>query len=285
MPFEFFHQNDYMLINLSGDCLGDEKPSLTETYQNTIAQTPTKWVLFQTSNCNHLAPNFMREMAMIYKSLKSLNGGLRLVGSSEKVQNLIRAQGLDLILTNKLSIRGALVDFGLAKEKQLDVNFINPFLSATQKVFKIQCFLDIKPGKPFIKKPTDPLLLGDVSGIISISSETFNGTLAISLPEQIFRKVGTNMTGEPLLQISESNIDLVGELANIILGQAKLELNKLGFAIQMAIPSCVWGKDHKIKHYGGSACVVLPFETPEGIFYTEIMTEQPVGLQKKPTAA
>lgn len=285
MPFEFIPQNDYLMINLSGDCLGDEKPSLTETYQTTVAQTPIKWILFQTTNCNHMAPGFMREMALIYKSLKSVNGCLRLVGTTEKIQGLIKAQGLDLILISKLSLRGALVDFGLAKEKQIDVNFINPFLTATQRVFKIQCLLDIKPGKPFIKKNTDPVLLGDVSGIISISSETFNGTLAISLPEQIFRKIGTNMTGEPLEKVTENNIDLVGELANIILGQAKVELNKLGFAIQMAIPSCIWGKDHKIKHYGGSACVVIPFETLEGTFYTEIMTEQITGLQKKSNAA
>ncbi|MGZ3785359.1 MAG: chemotaxis protein CheX [Bdellovibrio sp.] len=281
MPFEFIPQNDYLIINLSGDCLGDEKPSLTETYQQVATQNPVKYILFQTANCNHMSSSFMREIALIYKALKSVNGGLRLVGTSEKVKSLIVAQGLDMILVTKLSLRGALVDFGLAKEKQLDVNFINPFLSATQRVFKIQCFLDVTPGKPFIKKSTDPLLLGDVSGIISISSETFNGTLAISLPEAIFLKIGTNMTGEPIEKITETNIDLVGELANIILGQAKLELNKLGFSIQMAIPSCVWGKDHKIKHYGGSACVVIPFETATGTFYAEIMTEQITSVQNK----
>jgi len=40
----------------------------------------------------------------------------------------------------------------------------------------------------------------------------------------------------------------------------------------MAIPSCVWGKDHKIKSFGGGICVVIPFETEAGTFYSEVST-------------
>jgi chemotaxis protein CheX len=171
-----------------------------------------------------------------------------------------------------MSLRGALVDFGLVKKKEMDVNIINPFLNATIKVLKIQCFLEAKPQKPHLKKPTDPLLLGDVSGIISIVSEVFNGTMAISLSEAVFKKIAENMLGEKCEAITEQNVDLVGELANIILGQAKIELGQLGYAIQMAIPSCVWGKDHKIKHFGGGSCVVLPFDTEAGVIHCEVMT-------------
>ena len=279
MPFEFLPQNDYLIVNLTAECSGDEVPSLTETFQKKNSEKQIKYIIFQSAQCSHMSVGFMREISQIYKTLKTTNGALRLVGSTEKVLGLIKAQGLDQILINKMSLRGALVEFGLAKEKQIDVNFINPFLMATQKVFKIQCFLETTSQKPFLKKNTDPLLFGDISGIISISSESFNGTLAISLTEKIFCKIGSNMLGESITSINESNIDLVGELANMILGQAKLELRKLGYAMQMAIPSCVWGKDHKIKHYGGGACVVIPFETSEGTFYTEIMTEPISQLQ------
>lgn len=174
MPFEAIPQNDYLVINISGDCLGDEKPSVIDLFQTNIKDKPVKYVLFQAADCNHLSVGFLRQLALIYKELKRLNGGLRFVGTSDKVLQMIKAQGLDQILVNKMSLRGALVDFGLAKEKQMDVNFINPFLSATQRVFKIQCFLEAKAQKPFVKKVSDPLLLGDISGIISISSETFN---------------------------------------------------------------------------------------------------------------
>ncbi len=215
---------------------------------------------------------FMRHLAQVYRDLKTLNGQIRLVGCNPKLQDAIKNSGLDRILMNKMSLRGALVDFGLVKQKEFDVNFINPFLNATQKVLKIQCFIEAKPLKPHLKKPTDPLLLGDVSGIISINSETFSGTLAISLPEKIFLTIVKNMLGEEMTAITDQNVDLVGEIANIILGQAKLELIGLGYSLQAALPSCVWGKDHKIKHFGTGVCVVIPFETPVGTFYSEIMT-------------
>ncbi|MCK6597727.1 MAG: chemotaxis protein CheX, partial [Bdellovibrionaceae bacterium] len=220
MPFEFLPQNDYLIINLTAECSGDEVPSLTETFQKKNSEKQIKYIIFQSAQCSHMSVGFMREISQIYKALKTTNGGLRLVGSTEKVLALIKAQGLDQILVNKMSLRGALVEFGLAKEKQIDVNFINPFLMATQKVFKIQCFLETTSQKPFLKKSSDPLLFGDISGIISISSESFNGTLAISLTEKIFCKIGSNMLGESITSINEGNIDLVGELANMILGQA-----------------------------------------------------------------
>ena len=136
--------------------------------------------------------------------------------------------------------------------------------------------MEITPGKPFLKKETDPLLMGDVSGIISINSETFNGTLAISIMEPIFNKIASNMLGEKITAIEEKYVDLVGELANMILGQAKLELMSLGYSIQSALPSCVWGKDHKVKHFGSGQCIVLPFITDVGTLYSEIMTSSSV---------
>lgn len=285
MPYEFLNQNDYLLAKFTGDCANEAQINLVEDFKKIHAEKPVKYIVFQMMDCQQIGAAILREMSSVYRELKAVNGNVRMVGANEKITQFVKTQGLDRILVNKMSLRGALVDFGLATEKQLDVNFINPFLISTQKVFKIQCFMEAVPQKPFIKKPTDPLLLGDISGIISISSEAFNGTLAISLSEKLFCKIGTAMLGENITVINEGNVDLVGELANIVLGQAKLELNKIGYSIQMALPSCVWGKDHKIKHYGGGVCVVIPYQTSEGLFYTEIMTEQLLNESGKQKAA
>lgn len=284
MPFEFVPQTDYLLLKLQGECPGEEAPRLMEAFVNARNESGLKLLVVQCSECSNISVPFLRQLGLIYKDLKTKNGNLRFVSANEKIVLTIRNQGLDRVFVNKQSLRGALVDFGLAKSKEIDANFVNPFLTATQKVLKIQCFLNAKVQKPHLKQPKDPLLLGDISGIISISSETFNGTLAISLPEPLFCKIAENMLGEPCPTISEGSVDLVGELANIILGQAKLELAALGYAIQMAIPSCVWGRDHKIKHFGGGVCVVIPFETEFGIFHIEIMTQKIDG-QQRPAAA
>jgi chemotaxis protein CheX len=287
MAFEVVNQNDYILIHLKGECGSSPSDAgLLDKFQLVAVESNLKFVVFQCSECSSISPSILREIASIHKIVKTTNGGVRFVSANKTILDFIKNQGLDRILVNKLSLRGALVDFGLAKTKDFDANFINPFLNATRKVFKVQCFMDITPGKPFLKKETDPLLMGDVSGIISINSETFNGTLAISIMAPIFCKIASNMIGEDVKEIEEKYVDLVGELANMILGQAKIELLSLGYGIQSAIPSCVWGKDHKVKHFGSGQCIVLPFNTDAGVLYSEIMTSSSVaGLGAKPKAS
>jgi len=273
MPIEVINQNNYILIKMSGDLNDDPDVITLGVYFNKLKdESGLKYAVVQCSECSCFSSTVTRELAAIQRSLKSVNGGIRLVAANKVILDFLKNQGVDRILVNKLSLRGALVDFGLSKENDFDANFINPFLNATKKVFKVQCFMEIKPTKAYLKKHTDPLLLGDVSGIISINSETFTGTLAISISELIFVKVASNMLGESINTIEEKYVDLVGELSNMILGQAKLELLGMGYSIQSALPSCVWGKDHKIKHFGGGLCIVLPFETEFGILYSEIMT-------------
>jgi chemotaxis protein CheX len=283
MPHEVVNMNEYLLVKVIGEATGEEEPRLIDVFKAKMTETGLKLAIIQLSECSTITPNYMRDLAQIYKEVKAKNGTLRLVAANKKLVENIKLGGLDRILINKMSLRGALIDLGLVKKKEFDVNFINPFLNATQKVLKVQCFIEAKAQKPSIKKPTDPLLLGDISGIISISSEAFNGTLAVSFPEAVFIKVAANMLGEKVDKIHEGVVDLVGELANIILGQAKLELATLGYALQMALPSCVWGKDHQIKHFGGGVCVVLPFETEAGIFHIEIMTNNNIVKQGKRT--
>lgn len=280
MPFEIVPQSEYLLIKLTGECQGDESPSLAEAFTKAKEESKLKLVVFQMGDCSLVSTMFLRHMSQVYREIKTTNGMMRLVGAKKQIVEQIKTNGLDRILVNKMSLKGALVDLGLAMVKEFDVNFINPFLESTQKVFKVQCFMDTRPQKPYLKKPNDPLLLGDISGVISIISETFAGTMAISLSESIFLKVAENMLGEKISAIEEKYVDLIGELANIILGQAKIILGGLGYNVGKALPSCVWGKDHKIKHFGGGVCVVIPFETDFGTFYTEVMTQSAMGESK-----
>lgn len=274
MPFEIIPQGEYLLVSLKGNDLDAQKPNLSQAFKAIFDETQKKFAIIQCSECGEMSLGIMREIAQIYRLLKGVNGQVCLVGANTAIKDNIRHNGLDRVLKFKLSLRGALVEFGLAKEKDFDVNFINPFLLATVKVLKVQCFLEAKPGKPKLKKHDDPMLLGDISGVIGLTAEAFAGTLALSFPEVVFLKIASNMLGEECKAITPEIVDLAGELSNIILGQAKLQLNNLGFVIQQALPSCIWGKDHQVKTFGGGVCIILPFETSAGTFYTEISSNQ-----------
>lgn len=153
----------------------------------------------------------------------------------------------------------------------IDINFINPFLAATLHVLKVQASIEATPGKVYLKKDNTSTLSGDVSGVIGIVSDTFNGSVVISFPEQTFLKVMSNMLGEEFTELSKDILDGAGEITNMIFGQAKVTLNDRGYGIKIALPTVVSGKGHTLQGTSKSGpTVVIPFTSPAGNFFVEI---------------
>ena len=148
----------------------------------------------------------------------------------------------------------------------MDVKFINPFLTATVNVLKTMAFVEPKPGKPFIKK--DRVALGDVTGIIGLSGDV-EGTLSITFEEETIKHILSNMFGEDVKEINDEVRDGVGELTNMICGDARKLLQQMGINISASIPSIVSGKDHTIQHITAGPVIALPFSTEAGKFIVE----------------
>ncbi|MCM2349737.1 MAG: chemotaxis protein CheX [Bacteriovoracaceae bacterium] len=151
----------------------------------------------------------------------------------------------------------------------IDINFINPFLAATLNVLKIQANVIADPGKIYLKKDNAPMR-GDVSGVIGIVSDTFNGSVVISFPEQTFLKVMGGMLGEEYTTLSQDILDGAGEITNMIFGQAKIVLNDRGYGIKIALPQVVSGKGHSLSSLSKGPTVIIPFTSSAGEFFVEI---------------
>jgi chemotaxis protein CheX len=151
----------------------------------------------------------------------------------------------------------------------IDINFVNPFLAATLNVLKIQASITAEPGKVYLKKENDELK-GDVSGIIGIVSDAFNGSVIISFPEATFLKVMSNMLGEEYKELTKDILDGAGEITNMIFGQAKVTLNERSYGIKIALPQVVSGKGHSLTAMSKGPTVVIPFTSSAGAFFVEI---------------
>ncbi len=149
----------------------------------------------------------------------------------------------------------------------MDVRLINPFLEATVNVLKTMAFTDVTGGKPYLKQAKEAV--GDVTGIISFSGEA-TGSLSITFPQECITKIVSSMFGEEVTELNEEVRDAVGELTNMISGDARRKLQQHGYAIRAAIPSVVSGKAHVIKHVHEGPCIALPFTTAHGDFTVEI---------------
>lgn len=150
----------------------------------------------------------------------------------------------------------------------LNVEFINPFLTAAQKTLEVQCQTQAKILAPFLKKEQTPNIA--IAGVISLISNGFSGSIVLCFSQAVFLKIYENMFGEKHDSITTELEDAVGELLNIIYGVAKIELNNKGYNFQKALPTVMAGEALKIRQSGSMPTVVIPIETNVGLFHIEI---------------
>ena len=149
----------------------------------------------------------------------------------------------------------------------MDAKLINPFINATSNVLETMAFVKCKAGKAYLKK--DDAAKGDVTGIIGLTGEA-NGTISVTFEESSILKIVSNMFGEEMTTLNHEIADAVGELTNMISGQARRELELLGRVFEAAIPSVVSGKGHTITHYTDGPKIAIPFTIDSGNFTIEV---------------
>lgn len=153
----------------------------------------------------------------------------------------------------------------------MDVKLINPFIEATLHVLSSLAYTKATAGKPYLKK--DQLARGDVSGIVGLSGEA-RGTISVSFSEESILSIVSKMFGEPVNEINDEVKDAVGEILNIVSGQARKKLESMGRSLKGAIPTVITGKNHTICHITKHPIIAIPFETDNGHFTIEVCIEE-----------
>lgn len=153
----------------------------------------------------------------------------------------------------------------------MDKKMLQPFINATLNVLETMASTSATVGEPYMKK--DKTAKGDVSGVIGLTG-AFNGTLSVSFTEPSILAVVSNMFGEEMTEVDEEIKDAVGEITNMISGQARQELEELGYSLDSAIPSVIGGKGHTIKHITSFPIIAIPFQINDtGDFSIELCLE------------
>jgi chemotaxis protein CheX len=147
----------------------------------------------------------------------------------------------------------------------MDSSYITPFMTSIQNVFSTMFQLPVEIGEPSIK--TDKTATHDVSGIIGVSGEMV-GTIVLSMPKAAASSIVTLFTGMEMDTDSDDFADAIGELVNMISGNAKAEFQRKGVSI--SCPSVVVGSDHRVSSPSDTACVMIPCTTDCGEVVLEI---------------
>jgi chemotaxis protein CheX len=152
----------------------------------------------------------------------------------------------------------------------VDIQIAKPFIRAVNDVLGTMAMITPTAGTPYVKK--DHVAKGDVSGIIGLTGAA-NGTLSVTFTKTCAVAVVKNMLGGDIQDLLSDVKDGVGELTNMISGQARKWLAESGTVLQSSTPTVVMGANHSISHLAKSPIMAVPFTTEYGDFTIEISLE------------
>jgi chemotaxis protein CheX len=146
----------------------------------------------------------------------------------------------------------------------MDVKYINPFVVAIKNVFQTMIDVPFKLGNPALKKDRTPAF--EVSSIIGLSGQV-SGCVVINLSTPVALQLVSALLGDEVTEINEDTIDAIGEIANMIAGNAKTDFPGENNAI--SVPSVVTGK-HEVSYPSGLPIIAIPCTTDAGQMVVEI---------------
>lgn len=145
-----------------------------------------------------------------------------------------------------------------------------PFIQATKYVLSTMASIDPVPGKPFAKKGS--AATGDISAIVGLTGNK-SGSIALSFSKNCAIAILKKMLGDDIQDLLQDVMDTVGELTNMISGQARAQLSQVGLNLTASTPTIVMGDNHRIEHMTSCTIIVIPFTTPHGNFWVEFSFE------------
>ena len=150
---------------------------------------------------------------------------------------------------------------------------INPaliaaFVNSTTNVLSTMVGMESSIQKPSLKN--DPQPSYDVSGIVGFTGEVA-GSVVISFHGKTAIEIVKAFTMEEYDVHNEDFIDAVGELCNMIAGNAKKDF---GLQANISIPNVVVGPNHTISRMRDVPCIVIPCSCPVGEFAVEVNIKQ-----------
>lgn len=147
----------------------------------------------------------------------------------------------------------------------LDPSYITAFVQATKKVFQTMLGLEVTFGDPVPSKL--PHLANDVSAIIRMTGGV-TGIVVLSLPVASAEKIVNSFVGSPVDRKSDDFADAVGELVNMISGNAKVSF--VGEQVRLSRPSVVIGEGNRVQQPSDSVCVSIPCRSSYGDFAVDV---------------
>lgn len=158
----------------------------------------------------------------------------------------------------------------------MEIQHIEPFITATANVFDKLLGKKAEPQTPYILTNKE-LTSWDISGVIGLAGDS-RGMIVVSLMKPLAYKITQCLVERKVNKIDEDVIDAIGELVNIIAGNAKKGLEK--YRLVISLPSVIHGNNHSFSWPSkGGPIIGIPLKTEEGECLLSIGLENIIGQE------
>ncbi len=157
----------------------------------------------------------------------------------------------------------------------MQVEFINPFVTATCNVFRTMLQCELARGRLVLKRSHTPAY--EVSGLIGLTGK-YQGTVVLSLGRETAIHATEILLGYRPSELQGAVCDAIGELTNMIVGPAKAQLEE--YQLRIGLPKVICGKHHHVSFPLNSIPFAVPFESEIG----PVCLEVGLGLTPKMSA-
>jgi chemotaxis protein CheX len=151
----------------------------------------------------------------------------------------------------------------------MDVRYINSFIQGVSTVFVTMVGSPVMIGRPFVRRPD--MDAADVVAFIGISGDIV-GTVSFALPMSTALRVARSFAQTEMPATDPQFADALGEVVNMIAGQAKSKFEGRDCAI--SLPRVIVGKEMKLLDPQREPVLVLPCDSSLGRFRLEVTVSQ-----------
>ena len=146
----------------------------------------------------------------------------------------------------------------------MNIEYINPFIEASQTVLKQIANIDAKLGKVYLKNA--PYASEDIIIMVGLTGK-IRGQVIFSMSKKLAMSIASSMMfGMPVTEFDEISKSAISELANMILGNTATLLYNRGTSIEITPPSLLMGQNLQISpNKMKTVCVPLIFNDSDVI--------------------
>lgn len=151
---------------------------------------------------------------------------------------------------------------------ELRDQLVDPFVTATR--LTVQTMVGVETTVKAVYQKTNYLIFGDISAVIGLMGPA-EGSMVLSFPERTAMALAERILAGVVEQLDQDLVrDCMGELANVIGGQAKGILENTAYHFSLSTPTVVAGMGHEIRHQPGMPCLVIAFASELGHFALQL---------------